>query len=405
MRIALLANPDNVHVRRWIAFLAGRGHELLVVADPHVSTRADAMPAGVRFEVARWSLPAKILAFRLTPRPHGNSLWKHLAYRPLLREFRPDVVHGFEAWYSGPALARCGPWPRVLTPWGKDVHHDAFQGPIWRWLIRGALRGADRISTNDEELPRYLRETFGIPESKVRAFSWGIDLRVFRPGLREAAADVREDLGIPAEAPLVFSPRRFDPYWGADLLVEAIPRVLARRPETIFAILVADADAAFLARARASLAAPGLVRSIRWIERRATAEGMAALFNAADVFTSLPRTDLLATTVLEGMACGCAPVLADLPAYRKHAPLPVGGGGGRDANEEEAGRNAWMLRERSPDSLAEALLAALGSPAARAAAGEWNAARMRETEDAERMMAKMEDVYAEAIECGRGRAR
>ena len=33
MRVTLLANPENIHVRRWIAFLIRRGHELTVVTD------------------------------------------------------------------------------------------------------------------------------------------------------------------------------------------------------------------------------------------------------------------------------------------------------------------------------------------------------------------------------------
>jgi glycosyltransferase involved in cell wall biosynthesis len=34
------------------------------------------------------------------------------------------------------------------------------------------------------------------------------------------------------------------------------------------------------------------------------------------MFVSVPETDLLSISVLEGMACGCVPILADLPAYR-----------------------------------------------------------------------------------------
>ena len=107
MRLALLANPDNVHVQRWAKFLAGRGHEILLIADPHTSTRIE----GVETRLARWNLLTNVLAFKLTPRPHGNSLWKAVHYRPILRRFRPDVVHGFEAYYNGLATA----WAGILT--------------------------------------------------------------------------------------------------------------------------------------------------------------------------------------------------------------------------------------------------------------------------------------------------
>lgn len=385
MKIAILGNPDSVHVRRWTRFLAARGHELLLIADPHTTAR----PPEARVEVAQWSLPAKILAFRLTPRPHGNALWKHLAYRPLLREFRPDVVHGFEAHYSGPAVARAGPFAKVLTPWGKDVHADAFRGPIWNRVVRMGLAGAHRISTNDPTMPEYLNAAFGVAREKVRAFSWGVDPTIFRPGPPDEGAARRRALAIDADAPVVFSPRRFDPYWGADRIVDAIAPVVAAVPGTVFVFAAGERDADFHRRATERIAREGLASSVRLVEEKLSPAEMAATFRAADAFVSIPRTDLLATTVLEGLACGCAPILADLPAYRIHAPLATPGG-------------RPNARTVPPDgdagSLAAATIDVLRDPEGSAAASEFNVERMLRLEDERANMAEMETVYREAIE-------
>jgi glycosyltransferase involved in cell wall biosynthesis len=129
-------------------------------------------------------------------------------------------------------------------------------------------------------------------------------------------------------------------------------------------------------------------RSVRWIDEWLPPGEVAALFNLADLYISIPRGDLLAMTVLEGMACGCFPVLADLSAYCKHAPIALGA----------AGDNAEIIAQPSPEKLAGAINRVLADAPRRAAAGQFNAARMRRDEDASRNMARIEDIYAAAIE-------
>lgn len=378
MRIALLANPDNLHVRRWIDFLRGRGHDLLLIADPHTTAR----PEGVAVRLPQWGFFTNVLAFRLTPKPHGNSRWKHLHYRPIIREFAPDVVHGFEAYYNGLATARSGPFPKVLTPWGMDIHRDGVGGGMAARMVKEALRGVERITTNDETLAEFLHVRFGVPKERVVAFSWGIDLDVFRPGLDAEAAQWRERLGIEPKARVVLSPRVFDPYWGADEIADAAARLARERPGAAFVILAAGADPGFLAEMKRRIEQAGAGASVRWIEDRLDPTQMAALFNMADVYVSIPKTDLLAMTVLEGMACGCFPVLANHAAYAKHA---------------EDGRNALMLDQPTGEQLAEAIGRALGDDDLRRRAAQFNTDRMRRTEDAAVNMLRIEDVYDAAI--------
>lgn len=382
MRLALLADPDNIHVRRWVGFLHSRGHELMVIADPHTSGRLE----GVDVRTPRWNLATKALAFRLTPRPHGNALFKAIHYRPIIAGFRPDVVHGFEAYYNGLATAWAGPYPTVLTPWGNDVYDVGSKGGLGRWIVKRALRGVDRITTNDETMPDYLEREFGIPRRSVPAFSWGVDLNVFRAfGNRdgEAAGAWRRELVIDARAPVVFHPRNLHPYWGADAVVDAIGEVAASVPAAVFIMAAWEDRDGFRTKMKRRAEELGVAGSIRWIERFLSPAEMAQLYNLADVFISVPKTDLLASSVLEGMACGALPVVADRPAYRKHL---------RD------GENALVVDDLSPAILGGAIARALGDRALLTRATEINVARIAEQEDAQVNMKKMEEVYAAAIE-------
>ncbi|OPZ04341.1 MAG: Glycosyl transferases group 1 [candidate division BRC1 bacterium ADurb.BinA364] len=107
---------------------------------------------------------------------------------------------------------------------------------------------------------------------------------------------------------------------------------------------------------------------------------MAAAFNRADVFLSLPETDLLSTTVLEGMACGCAPILADLPYYRSRV---------------EHGKNGFYLAERTPDAIARAIEEAYSSPKRLAAMARENERLIALEDDAAKCGARMEALYEE----------
>lgn len=383
MKIALLANPDHLHVQRWTDFLHRRGHQILIVADPH----ARAELPGVETHRAEWKFLSNLLAFRLTPAPHGNSLWKCLHYRPIIQRFGPDVVHGFEAYYNGLATAWAGPYPKVLTPWGKDVHFDAFQGRLWHWIVRRAVRGVDCLTTNDETMPAYLAEVFGVPPERTIAFSWGVDLGVFNPGQASGAAEWRTRLDISESAPVIFSPRKFNPYWGSEAIIEAVPAVLAEIPEAIFVFMATEDRAGFRSAMQARAGELGVAPSVRWIEQWIRPDQMADLYNLAQAFVSIPHTDLLAMSVLEGMACGCLPILADHPAYGRHV-----------RHETGCGPNALLLPEISPPALAEAIIKGLGDAPLRESAAKFNADRMKTLEDASVNMAKIEDVYAAAIE-------
>lgn len=381
MRITLLANPDKVHARRWIEFLAGRGHTLTLITDPFNMARPRECSAIL---IPRWNLFTNILAYRLTPKPYGNDLWKHLHYRPLVRASRPDVVHGLEAFNNGLATAWAGPYPRVLTPWGKDVHHDAFASRIGHFIISHAVRGVEMISTNDETMPQYLNEKFGVPRERVKAFTWGVDLDVFAAERREEAARWRQELAIPEGAPVILSPRNFDPYWGLDLLLEAAPAVLRERPEAVFVLLNGGAgNMPYMAESRRRVEAEGWAASARFVERVLAPGDLSGLYNLSAAFVSAPRTDLLAQTILEGMACGCLPVLADHAAYRKHA---------------RHGANALIMREYTAGALAGALLEALRNNELREAARREGPRIIATHENWKINALKMEEVYAEAIE-------
>lgn len=313
MHIAYLAELNNPHTQKWVGYFARRGDRVSVLCD----TPGPRPHQNIEVYHPEWSLPMQIVAFRLFPRPYGNNMFKWSAYRPLLHRLNPDVVHAMEAVGYGYTLARCGSFPKVLTPWGNDIFFDPQHSRVARFMVSRALRAADVITTNMPNLAEYLESAFAIPGGKVQAFSWGVDQTVFNPtGREEARRKLAKEWNIPEDATVIISARRFDPYWGAQAIVKAAAAILETVPDCYFVILRAGGDERFFERETQLLVQGHLTRDrVRLVERYLTPAQMADHLRAADGFLSYPQTDLLSISVVEGMACGAVPIVADLPAY------------------------------------------------------------------------------------------
>ena len=380
MKICYVADIGNPHTRRWAGEFAALGHEVLVLSDGQPPNPPP--PPGVKVACPRWSLAEKILAFRLYPKPFGNNRWKHLPYRRALGDFQPNLIHGMEALFNGYATAHLlgdgGP-PRILSPWGNDILHDPFQSEKARRLVGHALNRVEHITGNMPGLEDYLAAHFKVPREKASFFSWGADLEVFhlRPSTNTAA--LREEMGIPPHARIILSPRNFSPYWGVQTLIQAIPRIIEKMPSAHFVLLLGSGDAQFLDAQMEYLRAKRCAHHVSAIWEFLPRQKLADLFCLAEVFLSIPHTDFLAQTLLEGMACGCVPICRNLHAYRERVENMVTGKLVPDPLDEE--------------SLALAIVETLYNRDALAQMGRKAAERVRALDDSRMALRKMAHLY------------
>lgn len=378
MKICYILEVNNPHSRRWISHFAQMGHEVLVLSDSAMQEEI----AGVRVINPQMNLLTTIVAFKIYPKPYGNDSFKWIPYRKEVARFKPDIVHAMEARAYGFALARCGNYPKILTPWGNDIFLDPFQSRIARFLVTSGLRAATRITTNYPGLARYLKNTFGITEEKSRGFSWGIDLNMFRPDKKSEAQILRRELMIPPDAPVVVSNRTLAEYWGGRDIINALPLIAAEVPEAHFIVMRGSGKSNYLNEMRQIIERQGLSGRTRFIEEKVSPERMALVLNLADVFISATHSDMLSISVLEGMACGAAPVVSDLDAYRERIT---------------DGENGLYIRIGDSRSIAEKTIFALKNPQWRKAASAKNRDIIRRNDNWEDCRRKMEEVYEETL--------
>lgn len=360
MRLAFLSIGRHLHTERWIRWFAQRGH------DCHLLTVQPGEIEGVEVHDIRRAAPAKPLRYL-------RSLG---AVRSILGEIEPDLLNthfltGYGYWGDF-----SGFHPNVLSVWGDDVYVTPHENPLKNHLARRALRNADAVTGDSLDI---LRSCVHLGAAPDRCFEvlWGVDFSVFRP---DRGTSVRERLGIPDDAPVLFSPRSFtQPYYNLDIIIEACSRVRDRRPDVhvVFAGYEGDQEP-FVQRAREA----GLHENTHFVGRIPHAE-FADHLVAADVFISVPSVDATAVSLLEAMSCRCAIVVSSLASSMEWI------------HDGVTGR---VVPPRDVDALVSALADFVESPSLRARCGAAAMQLARDRAGSDANFWRAEQVYRWLVE-------
>lgn len=308
MKIVLFANTD------WYLYnfrlplaqtLQRRGIEVVLVSPPG--------PYGERFAALglRW-IPAPLQRRSLGLLREARVLaW---LYR-LLREEKPDLVHGFTikcAIYASLAARLAGVPACVAAITGlgyvftsTDLRARLLRLPV-RWLLRQALNGKGRrLVVQNADDAAVFRDARLANEATMRLIpSSGVDLSRFTPA--PPSSDTTRPLRVVLAARLLWDK-------GLAEYVQAA-RSLRERGRTIHFLLAgapdpgnpASIDIATIERWRDD-------GGINWLGH---VDDMAALFHSADVAVLPSYREGLPRSLIEAAACGLALVTTDVPGCR-----------------------------------------------------------------------------------------
>lgn len=221
----------------------------------------------------------------------------------LLRELRPDAVHAHWIVPQGVVLAaaipQSGRRPRTIcTAHGSDV--SALRGRFWRGLRRYVANRLDGIVVVSDPIRDWL-VTEGCPPGKIDVIPMGVDLTVtFTP-----QAQVRSPHEILFVGRLVYGK-------GADVLLEAMPCILARHPE---ATLTLVGDGPEKVSLHDTVLRLGLGERVRFVGALSHAS-LPQHYRGAALLVLPSREEGFGLVLVEAMGCGCPVAASDLPAVR-----------------------------------------------------------------------------------------
>ena len=122
---------------------------------------------------------------------------------------------------------------------------------------------------------------------------------------KEIRADIRRELGLPADAKIVICVGHADHRKGVDLFVDIISDLAVRSP-SIYGLWVGDHEAGIMARQHARIAEAGFSARFRFIGR---VDDPQRYYTAADVYALTSREDPFPSVVMEAFDAGI-PIVA-----------------------------------------------------------------------------------------------
>lgn len=196
-------------------------------------------------------------------------------------------------------------------------------------------RYADGVIASGEVVRKSLAERLGLPLDDIKVIYSSVDTERFRP--LESHSDIRCELGIPSDSPLIAILGRIDEVKGHRYFIEAAAQVLKDQPSARFLIIAKEIDAAAEALNR-QVRDLGLERNVLFTGFR---EDLLEVMASCDIgVVSSTGSETNCRVVLEWMAMG-KPVVATTVGV---IPEVLGG--------NNAG---YLVPPRDPSAIAKAL--------------------------------------------------
>ena len=374
LRIAVLGDFDGVHTRSWLRWFIERGHDVHAISYYPPRAPLDGVTLHVLRERAATATPSGAPDAGPGSRaPRGLMRLAHgLRYRAaglqrVVRAIQPDVFHGHFLVEHGFYGALAGFHPYVVTAWGSDVLVEPRRDPISKLIAKWTLGRADLVTSNNAYMADRII-ALGAERSKVDVITLGAD-RFF---LERRVESVNVRIADLPHAPTVLSTRAHEPLYNIGEIIDAYERVVRARPSARLVVAHGGSQSADLSRRAAPSA--GRIEFIGFVDR----DELRAAMTEAHVYVSVPSSDGTSVALLQAMASGCFPIVADLPTQRELI---------------EDGVNGFLVPLHRPEILAERIERALAQPELRRAAAERNRAIVEERGLNENEMEKMEALY------------
>ena len=270
-----------------------------------------------------------------------------------IRRIRPGLVHTtlFEADIAGRIAARrCGvPVVSSLVnlAYGPDQRTDPRISAVRLRAAQGLDMLTARLVVRFHAISAHVADVMSrrlrIDRRKVEVIPRGRDPEQLGTRTPERRAAARAELGVADDAPLLLAAARHEYQKGLDVLLRAMPAVLAEIPAA--RLFVAGREGNLTPTLREIVRDRGLEEAVRFLGVR---DDVPDLLCAADLFVVPSRWEGLGSVLLEAMALECPIVASDLPAIR-----------------ETAGpQHAAHVPPDRPDALASAMVRTLRDPAA-----------------------------------------
>jgi glycosyltransferase involved in cell wall biosynthesis len=352
MKILMLGDIRPAHLKRWRDYFSDTGHEVLVA-----SLESD--PEDTDYIRIEMSVPIRPFKYYMAK---GQ-------VKKIIADFKPDIVNAHFATNYGMLAVATGFSPVAVSLWGSDVLISPGKSPLHRARVRWVLRNCQLVTSDSQYM------------SGVASEMSGADVNVITQPMGVPRDIINELEGTSIRRPeltTIISCRRLEPLYNVSLLIDAL-FLMGINQKKLQCLISGDGSQRGELESRVKKKGVRNVAFFGWLK----GEEYLRFLATGDIYVSCARSDSTSVTLLESMAAGLFPVVADIPGNREWIA---------------DGDNGLLFAPGDVDALKDALQQAIESPELRQRAVGINRGLVRERGLWEDNMAEIERAFQELVE-------
>jgi len=367
MRICYVGGANNIHLLRWIKWIANAGHDVHLITDH---------PTEIN-NVKIYSLKHK------KDGGYINFISKMRQTKKLVNKINPDILHAHYVFGYGTFAAYTNFHPFVLSAWGSDILIDPKKSKVIKFLVKYSLDKADLITADGENTIDEIKK-FNVDPQKIHCIYHGVDPFQFSPSRIDEKLQKKYEI---SDSPIIISIRNLKTIYDIDTLIQSVPLVLKDFPKAKFIIAgdagdVSNVNKNYKDHLKDLSKSLGVFDNIRFVGK-IPHDQLPYYLTASNVYVSTSVSDGgIAISTLEAMACGLAPIVTDVGDNKKWI---------------KDGENGFIIPIKDPKILAEKIIYLLGNENLRKQFGKINRKIVEEKQNYEKEMEKMEMLYNDVI--------
>ena len=234
-----------------------------------------------------------------------NILFSVKMIRDIFKKERPEIIHIHQAnSYAFYTLLANSIYkiPVILSPWGSDIFILPNKNILMKEIVIYNLSNANIITLESFYGEKVVRNLLKNSEKDIRILNYGIYDDYF--------VDIEDALNNKKN--IIFSNRLHKKFYRIDKIIKAFEKFIKLRSNNDWRLVIAGEgeDTLKLKRLVYDNNLEKKVEFVGWLDKNNLKEW----YVKSKIFVSIPESDGVPFSMLEAMACGCLPVVSNVPS-------------------------------------------------------------------------------------------
>lgn len=212
MKMCFIASAASIHSHKWINFFSDLGYEILWIS-------MDSTCMKISNDITYYEVK-------------NNFFSSIFEVRKLTSKFNPDFVHIHYLGFNALIGLLLGVRTIISTAWGSDINANN-ESLLKKFIVKSILKKSTLITCDAIHMCDAIMR-IGVPNEKINIINFGIDTKHFS---HKKSKNKKINNHSKNSKFKVISLRDFEPVYDIECLINAIPIVLNKLPNTSFELL------------------------------------------------------------------------------------------------------------------------------------------------------------------------